>query len=90
MGYDNSNRGALFVNKYKKPDSKQPDYQGELYVGTKKMKLSAWEKTSGKGDVYLSISMSEITEGAYKSDSNSVDTTTVKTNKPFTDDVIPF
>jgi uncharacterized protein (DUF736 family) len=90
MDYDNSNRGALFVNKFKKPDSKQPDYQGELYVGTKKMKLSAWEKTSGKGDVYLSVSLSEITENNYKSNSNSVDNTQQETRKALVDDKIPF
>lgn len=43
--YDNSNRGALFVNDRKEPDSKQPDYKGRVNCGGADYELSGWKKS---------------------------------------------
>tara|TARA_R110000868_G_scaffold178930_1_gene418836 strand:- start:888 stop:1169 length:282 start_codon:yes stop_codon:yes gene_type:complete len=61
MEYDNTNRGVLFVNDRKTTD-KQPTHKGSIYVGTVKMGLSAWEKTSNTGKKFLSLSVSEWTD----------------------------
>lgn len=53
--YDNSNRGALFVNNRKEKDS-HPDYTGTLNVGGEEFWLSAWKKM-GKSGTFLSISI---------------------------------
>jgi uncharacterized protein (DUF736 family) len=56
--YDNTNRGALFRNQYKK-DSKHPDYKGKLNVEGKDFELSAWTKEAKDGSNFLSISVQE-------------------------------
>lgn len=62
MEYDNTNRGVLFANDAKKSD-KHPTYKGNIHIGTVKMSLSAWEKTSSTGKTFLSLSVSEWTDG---------------------------
>jgi uncharacterized protein (DUF736 family) len=54
--YDNTNRGALFRNSRKEKDS-HPDHQGTLNVGGVDYWISAWVKTSGKGQKYFSLSV---------------------------------
>lgn len=61
MDYDNTNRGALFRNQNKKTD-KHPDYTGTLNVEGVDRWISAWLKTSQKGEKYLSISLGDIKE----------------------------
>jgi hypothetical protein len=53
--YDNSNRGALFVNDRKEQDS-HPDLKGSINVGGKEYWLSAWNRDTAKGPV-ISISV---------------------------------
>lgn len=54
--YDNSNRGALFINHDKKKPS-HPDYKGSFTDGDgNEYWLSAWKKTSKDGQhKFLSI-----------------------------------
>lgn len=54
--FDDTNRGALFVNN-KKETVKHPDYTGSLDVDGKEFWLSAWEKQSKAGATFLSISI---------------------------------
>lgn len=58
MSYDNTLKGALFVNKDKKTDN-HPDYRGQLETedGTEYW-VSAWIKTPSKGGPdFLSMSL---------------------------------
>lgn len=56
--FDNDNTLVLFVNEYKEPGSKQPDYKGKATVGGIDYKCAGWKK-SGKntGSTYLSVKL---------------------------------
>jgi len=58
MEYDNTNSGVLFVNDRKETD-KQPDYTGRLNVEGKTYDLACWNKTSKRGNAFLSVKISE-------------------------------
>jgi hypothetical protein len=56
--YDNTNSGALFRNKEK--DETHPtwaDYRGTINVDGTEYWLSAWLKTSSKGEKFMSLSV---------------------------------
>ena len=53
--YDNTNRGALFINDRKTPGSKQPDYKGSINIEGVEYWLSGWVKDTSKGEM---VSMS--------------------------------
>lgn len=56
--YDNTNRGALFVNSKKLTD-KHPDYNGSVDIEGKEYWLSGWKSFSKKdGKMYLSLAIS--------------------------------
>lgn len=62
--YDNSLRGALFVNDRKEKDT-HPDYRGSLEDDTgREFWVSAWIKTSGKGAKYLSLALTPKNDDA--------------------------
>ena len=48
--FDNTNRGVLFKNQYRKTD-KHPDYTGNINVEGKELDLAAWVRKSKKGVV---------------------------------------
>lgn len=54
--YDNTNRGALFVNGKKESDQ-HPDWQGQIDVDGVGYWISAWKKKSKSGDPYMSLSI---------------------------------
>lgn len=61
--YDNKNRGALFQND-KKGNEKAPDLTGKITIVSPDgevfdMWVSAWMKTSQKGDDFISLALSE-------------------------------
>ena len=68
--YDNTNRGAMFPNKYKEDGDKRPDHTGNLNVDGKEFKIAAWSSTSKAGNDYLSVT---ITEPEMKSSSSNDD-----------------
>ena len=90
MDYDNTNRGVLFVNDRKTTD-KHPDYKGNIHFGTVKMSLSAWKKTSSSGKQFLSISVSEWTDGVRGDEQPAaVARIAMPQTATFVDDEIPF
>lgn len=54
--YSNENSGALFRNDRKEKDS-HPDHKGTLNVDGVEYWLSAWVKTSKKGQKFFSLSV---------------------------------
>lgn len=54
--YDNTNRGALFVNE-KRTQPNHPNYTGMLNVGGVEYWLSGWTKESKSGKKFLSLSI---------------------------------
>ena len=55
--YDNTNRGALFVNQRKETE-KHPDYNGNINIDGKEFWVSGWKSFSKKdGKMYLSLSI---------------------------------
>lgn len=55
--FDNTNRGALFVNDKKAPGSNQPDRTGTLNVEGVEYFFDGWLKTSAAGAPFLSVSV---------------------------------
>ena len=68
--YDNTNRGAMFPNRYKEDGDKRPDHTGNLDVDGKEYKIAAWQSTSKAGNDYLSV---RITEPEISESSNDGD-----------------
>jgi uncharacterized protein (DUF736 family) len=64
--YDDTNRGALFINEKKEEGSKQPDYTGTINVDGRDLRLSGWKRESKQGKKYLSLSVSEPQEKSDK------------------------
>lgn len=54
--FDNTNRGALFVND-KKESENHPDWNGKIDVEGTEYWVSAWKKKSKSGDPYMSLSI---------------------------------
>lgn len=48
--YDNTNRGALFIND-RKMGEKHPDWKGSLNVGGVEYWISGWDRNSAKGQL---------------------------------------
>ena len=90
MEYDNTNRGVLFQNDTKKSD-KHPAYKGNIHFGTVKMSISAWEKTSSSGKKFLSLSVSEWTDGVRGEEQPAaVARVAMPAKAEFVDSEIPF
>jgi uncharacterized protein (DUF736 family) len=63
--FDNTNSGALFRNEDKESDN-HPDYRGTLNVDGTEFWISAWLKTSKKGQRFVSLAVkpkNEPTQG---------------------------
>ena len=77
--FDNTNKGALFVNE-RKENGKQPDYTGKINIDGVEKKLAGWKKESKSGKTFLSLSISDFKSdgqngGGYSSGSgdNNID-----------------
>lgn len=57
--FDNSNSGVLFKNDKKAEGSKQPDYNGNAEVNSKKVEIAGWIRTSKTGKKYMSLKFQE-------------------------------
>ena len=56
--YDNTNRGAMFVNSYKEEGDNRPDFTGNVNVDGVEYKLAGWKRTSEKkGTRFISLSV---------------------------------
>ena len=56
--FDNTNRGALFkTTDDDKVEGKHPDYRGTINIRGTEYWLSAWLKTSKKGERYMSLAV---------------------------------
>ena len=55
--YDNTNRGALFVNDKKAPGSNQPDRTGSINIEGVEYFIDGWLKKSAAGNPFMSISV---------------------------------
>jgi hypothetical protein len=64
-GYDDKNRGALFVNDRKEGDT-DPDSKGTLNVEGREFWVNAWRRTSKAGVKYLALSIKPKDTGAAK------------------------
>jgi len=56
--YDNTNRGAIFKNEYKKSEN-HPDYRGTINVDGVDKEISLWVKKSKAGKNFFSASIQE-------------------------------
>lgn len=65
MQYDNTNSGVLFSKNNANP--KAPAYSGTLNVGGKEYEIAGWNKTSKKGNQFISLS---VKPKAYVEDSS--------------------
>lgn len=54
--FDNTNRGALFVNEKRTKDT-HPNYNGTIDIEGVEYWISGWKKTSNAGKTYLSLSV---------------------------------
>jgi len=57
--YDNTNRGVLFTNNKREKDT-HPHMTGKINIEGKDYWISAWGKTSQKGDRFLSLSVNPM------------------------------
>ena len=54
--YDNTNRGAIWPNKKRRPDKQDPQFTGSLNVEGKEYWVSAWKKKPDASDSAPSLS----------------------------------
>jgi hypothetical protein len=83
--YDNTNKGVLFINDRKERDS-HPDRKGSINIDGKEYWLSAWNKTTARGDT---ISISVQAKDAAKN-SQQAPQQSQAANNSFQDDDVPF
>ena len=61
--YDNTNRGAMFVNSYKEEGDNRPDFTGQIDVEGTEYKIAGWKRTSEKkGTRFISLSIDKKEE----------------------------
>lgn len=58
--YDNTNKGALFVNERKQTD-KHPDWNGKLNINGTEYWISGWSKQSQRGEL-ISLALGQQVE----------------------------
>ena len=57
--YDNTNRGAIFINQRKEKEN-QPDLNGKINIEGTEYRISAWKQDSSKVGKYISLAASRI------------------------------
>lgn len=70
--YDNTNRGILFTN-HKKTSEKSPDYTGQININGVDHFLSAWNKRSKAGNVFLSLSIGKVKDSNPSAEQQGID-----------------
>ena len=81
--YDNTNRGAIFVNEDKRAKRKEQDttnwadYQGKINVNGEEFYISLWmkevQKGKNAGKKFFSVAIKEIEDGGNKTSSKKVE-----------------
>jgi hypothetical protein len=66
MAYNQQDMSGVLFKNTKKTNEKQPDYTGNIQIGTEELKLAAWIK-EGKNGKFLSIKASEQTSAPKES-----------------------
>lgn len=64
--FDNTNRGALFINDKKEPGDKKPDRTGSLNVDGVEYFIDGWLRKSQAGATFLSLSVKRKEKQAAK------------------------
>lgn len=82
MEYDDTNRGAIFINK-KRTNDNQPHMRGEINVNGVDYWISAWTKTSKNGEKYQSLSVTLKDEGLARSAPAANANNVIDDNLPF-------
>ncbi len=54
--------GQLFINSFKEPGSKQPDFRGEVLYQGKKLEISGWRKKDTKGREFFGLAVKPARE----------------------------
>lgn len=80
--FDNTNTGALFANADRKTD-KHPNARGTLNVDGVEFWISAWTRTSKKGERYQSLAVQ-------RKDGKAADKPAAKSESESFNDEIPF
>ena len=53
--YDNTNKGALYINSYKKEGTNQPDMSGPMNIEGVEYRLAGWLRDQDDGTKYFSL-----------------------------------
>ncbi|WP_348701011.1 hypothetical protein [uncultured Limnobacter sp.] len=69
--YDNTNKGALFINSYKEEGTNQPDMSGPVNIAGVEFKLAGWLREQEDGTKYFSL-VATRKEGAAVSSHNPI------------------
>lgn len=89
MGYDNSNRGAMWSSTDKQSD-KHPDFKGSLNVGGMEYWLSGWKRKAGANPAAPVVTFSiEAKQGHRGADRKEHGESTPPADYDFDDD-LPF
>lgn len=86
MTYDNTNRGALFLNEDRQTD-KHPQYKGSINAGGVEYWASLWHNEAKSGKKYLSISLTPKDKDLGEEGENDPD---AQSATPLLDSEIPF
>lgn len=87
MQFDNNMRGVLFKNDEKRPDKKDPDYQGQAEIEGVEYWLSAWIQESKKGNKFMSLRFNPKEERVQRKELEKLPSSTPT---PAFNDDIPF
>ena len=58
------NSYGLFVNKFKKDGSNEPDFRGDALIDGKEKKISGWKKKDKNGNTFISGSFEDPQDSA--------------------------
>ena len=61
--YDNTNKGALFVNDRQREGKQDPDFNGEINIGGTEYYISGWKKETKNGKRLISLSVKAKSSG---------------------------
>lgn len=87
--YDNNLRGVLFHND-KGDNPKRPDMTGNVEIDGTKYKISAWNRQSKNGNLFLSLALQVADENTQSAQTSYAAQATAQPINGALDDEIPF